>query len=178
MLEFVSAGYMGKDRDRIIRSFYKRAGKGNWFWAFRAGKRLYSWELGMQLYEDAYWNFFRKNVGRLKELVENYYDVMVYERDDLDAKLSYKDRQKSKDYFQDIAIRRSLIRMGVWFKGKEILKISKSRFNDGKIPFHLPNLIRTPDASKSTRSWLDSNRMIVIAREVSDKHELAEILVK
>jgi len=177
MLQYIQVGDLGKNRDQFITKVQKTAGKGNWFWAFRANKRLYSWEWGLQLYEDAYWHYLRSNVKKLKEIIA-YNDVYVYNRHETESVLDYKIQKHYQDHYEDIAIRRCLIRFGVWFTGKELLSIKDSPFDDAKISFHLPHLINKPDATNSIRSWLNTNRMIVIASEIEDKCRLAEILVK
>lgn len=177
MLHYLPVGDIGKHRDEFLAKVHKRAGKGNWFWAFRVGKKLYSWELGIQLYEDAYWQFLRSDISLIKELL-GYFNVFVYDRHDLDSGLDYKIQNNSRDHFQDIAIRRCLIRFGVWFNGKDIMEINGSKFDHNQVPFHLPHLINKPDINKSLRSFMFSNRLIVIAPELEDKAKLSEILIK
>ena len=161
MLNFINPFGIDEDREAFIRSVNRKAGKGNWFWVFKVGKQLWAYELGMQLYEDAYWLFLRKDIGRIK---------------DLDSGLDYRKQTQPGEHYSDIAIRRCMRRFGIWFKGTDIFDISKTQYADRKVPFHLPHLVSSPD--KSAKSWIDSNRLIVIAREVEDKCKLAEILVK
>ena len=175
MLNFINPFGIDEDREAFILSVNRKAGKGNWFWVFKVGKQLWAYELGMQLYEDAYWLFLRKDIGRIKELLANL-DVFVYNRHDLDSGLDYRKQTQPGEHYSDIAIRRCMRRFGIWFKGTDIFDISKTQYADRKVPFHLPHLVSSPD--KSAKSWIDSNRLIVRAREVEDKCKLAEILVK
>lgn len=169
---------LGNNRDKFLAKVTRVAGKGNWFWAFAAKKKLYSWEWGLQLYEDAFWEFFKHNGSALKELVDNYSNVYVINRFDIDSGLDYKKQTQNSDHYSDIAVRRCFIRFGLSFKGKDILELGKSQFSQSKVPFHLPHLINKPDTLGSVKSWLDTNRLIVIAPEIEDKAKLSEILVK
>lgn len=164
------------DREKFIEEINKKVGKGNWYWGFRVKSKLYSWNLGLQLYEDAYWEFLKQNPKLIKELVD-YSDVYVYDRYDLKSILDYRKQTQKRDHFQDIAIRRCLVRFGVWFKGMDILKIPGSKFDDHKVEFHLPHLIYKPDTRCSLHSWF-SNRLIIVAKTIEDKAKLSELLVQ
>jgi len=177
MLEFERIRSRDTDYD-IVRSMNRTAGKGNWFWAFQVGKKLYSWELGMQLYEDAYWLHLRKNISHVKKLVHGF-NCFVNTRHDIEAGLDYKAQKKGRDakpHYADIALRRCLVRLGVWFGGKEMVEIPGSELDPKNVAFHLPHLVASPD--KNVKSWIDKNRLIVVAREMEDKYKLADVLVK
>lgn len=177
MLEYVSVPVnLRLDRSKFIEGLNSKIGVGDWFWGFRVGKRLYSWNWGMQLYEDAYLEFIKHHVTLLNELV-NYSNVFVLDRHDLNAGLDFQKQNQTKEHFSDIALRRCLVRLGVWFKGIELLKIPGSQFDEEKIPFHLPHLIFKPDKISSIKSWL-SNRLIIAAKSIEDKAQLANVLIK
>lgn len=164
------------DRDKFHKGLNDKVGKGDWFWGFRVSKRLYSWSWGLQLYEDAYFEFLKKEPAAIGRLV-NHSDAFVYDRRDTDSVLDYKKQNQPRDHFQDIALRRCLVRFGVWFKGVDLLRVPGSEFDDSSVKFHLPHLIHKPDSVYSIRSWL-SNRLIVVAKSVEDKAKLADVLVK
>jgi hypothetical protein len=178
MLDFMQVSDLGNNRDKFLAKVTRVAGKGNWFWAFVVKKKLYSWEWGLQLYEDAFWEFFRHNAPILKDLVDNHSNVFVINRFDIEANLDYKKQTQNSDHYSDIAIRRCFVRFGLSFKGKDILDLNKSQFSQSIVPFHLPHLINKPDANNSVKSWLDTNRIIVIAPEVEDKAKLADMLIR
>lgn len=171
-MELLAVPSLGTKRDEFVKLLNKRAGKGNWYWAFQVGKLLYSWEFGLQLYEDAYWLYLKNHLTSLKELVTNYGDVYVIDKKDLQAGLDYKKQAQYEDHYSDIAIRRSLRRLGVWFKGDRLLKLSDSEFSDSKIPFHLTHLV------KGVVADFLRTRVAVVAVEISDKHELGERLIR
>lgn len=174
MLDYIQVGDLGADRDKFISKVTRVAGKGNWFWAFKVGKKLYSWEWGLQVYEDAFYEYFKNNVELIKPLIENYHDVFVINRFDLESGIDYKKQNQNKDHYNDIAIRRCLVRFGLWFKGKELLEINNSLYSHIKIPFHLAHLAK----NTSVKTWFDDSRYIVVAPEIEDKAKLSEFLIK
>lgn len=177
MLQFIKPWDYNRERDKFVWKIDRQAGKGNWFWVFRVGKRIYSWNWGLQLYEDAYFEFFRKNIPKLKTLVQDYSDVFEFNRHDLESNIDYRKQTQPQDHFQDIAVRRCLVRLGLVFKGKPLLEMPGSDFDDRKVRFHLPQFL-TDSLETSCHSFLDGNRLIVVAKEIEDKAKLAENLVK
>jgi hypothetical protein len=176
MISFIAPFGIEREREKFIQSVNRRVGKGNWYWCFRANDKLYSHELGMQLYEDAYWVHLRKKIDLLKKAMQHY-DVYVIDRHDLEAGLSYKKQvHPYYEHYADIAVRRCLRRYGIWFNGKDLLHLRGSGLDDVEVPFHLPYLINSPD--KTAKAWLECNRVIVVAKEIEDKARLSEMLIK
>ena len=90
MLEYIAVPVnINVDRDKFLNGVNNKIGKGDWFWGFRVGKRLYSWNWGIQLYEDAYWEFLKQNPTKIRSLVD-YSNIYVYDRHDLDSGLDFK----------------------------------------------------------------------------------------
>lgn len=176
MLSFINPIGISKNRERFIHSINKRVGKGNWFWVFKVGKKLYSNNLGMQLYEDAYWIYLKKNIDALK-LIMNSNEIYIINRHDIESGLSYTQQNHPyQEHYADIAIRRCLRRYGTWFRGNELLSLVGSKLDDARIPFHLPHLVNSPD--KTLRSWFNSSRAIVVAKTIEDEAKLSEILIR
>lgn len=178
MLDFIQVGDLGKERDNFLGKVTRTVGKGNWYWAFNVKKKFYSWEFGFQLYEDAIWQYLRSNPVLLQSLVRDNVDVFQINRFDIEAGLSYKIQTQNTDHYNDIAIRRCLVRFGINFQGKDLFDLKSTSYCHSKIPFHLPHLINKPDEIKSVKSWLETNRYIVIATETKDFHKFIEMLVK
>jgi hypothetical protein len=175
MLDFIQVADLGQNRDKYLAKVTRTCGKGNWFWVFAVQKKLYSWEWGMQLYEDAFYEYFHKHPDLLKKLVENYHDIFVFNRFDCDSGLDYKKQNQNQDHYNDIAIRRCLTRFGISFKGKDLLELGKSDYCHSKVPFHLPHLMKQ---AGSVKSWFNSSRLIAVAPEIEDKAKLSELLVR
>lgn len=176
MLQFIPAPNLGKKRNQFIALLNKKVGVGNWYWAYQfKDAKLYSWNLGIQLYEDAFWLFFKNNLTLLKEVVKNYGDVIVFDKTDLKSGLDYKIQSQQADHYEDIAIRRCLRRFGIWFKGEDLLKLPDSKFKEKKIPFHLSHLLTTGEKSVAA---VHEHLVAALAIEMVDKQELSEILIR
>jgi hypothetical protein len=163
---------MGNDY-KLISFFNKRVGEGNWFWLYKMGEIYYSWDLGMQFYEDAYWIFFRNNLILLKELVKKYGDVFEFNKKDMDSGLDYRKQLQRSNHYQDIAIRRCLRRFGIWFKGDRALKLPGSEYDEDRVPFHLSNI-----AKNQPVSYIHQTRMAALVPTSVDKYKLSEFLIR
>lgn len=175
MLDFIQVGDLGQNRDKFLAKVTRVAGKGNWFWTFTLGKKFYSWELGMQFYEDAFWEYFRGHANLLKNLVTNYNNIYVVNRFDAESGLDYRKQNQNQDHINDIAIRRCLTRFGINFKGKDLLNLHQTDYSDTVVPFHLSHLC---DKKISAKTWWAANRFIVVAPEIEDKARFSEFLIK
>jgi len=176
MFQVMAVGDIGDERKKFVWKQNKKYGEGNWFWGFKAGKRLYSFDLGMQLYEDAYWNYFKKDISLLKKVI-SHSEVFVLKSSDIESGLDYRHQQEREGHYEDIAVRRCLRRFGVWFKGDKVLKIGSSKLNSQIVPFHLPHLLFKNEDS-SVYSWLTNHRVVIIADTVEDQYELSKVLVR
>lgn len=76
---------------------------------------------------------------------------------------------------QDIVIKRSLVRMGLWFQGSEPIRIRQSLdehplstiLSPGRVPFHRPDLIEKPELKRwwdpqTIESFYQSNRYLQV----------------
>jgi len=176
MFEVFAVGDLGQDRDKFIWKHNKKVGEGNWFWGFKAGKRLYSFDLGMQLYEDAYWTYFKNNMPLLKKVI-SHSEVFVLKSRDIESGLDYRQQQERESHYEDIAVRRCLRRFGVWFKGDKLLKIGSSKLNSQIVKFHLPHLMYKMEDS-SVYSWLTNHRVVIIADTTEDQYKLSKVLIR
>jgi hypothetical protein len=175
MLDLIPTPNLGKKRDEFTRLLNRKVGKGNWYWAFGIGKKLYSWDLALQIYEDAYWIFFRNHLTLLKKLAKNYTDVFEFDKTDMESGLDFSIEKQKADHYQDIAIRRALRRFGIWFQGKDgtLLELPGSEYGEENIPFHLPHLIE----GKKLKDF-HKRRVAIIAMKPTDKIHLGNILIR
>ncbi len=108
----------------------------------------------MQLYEDAYFEFFRKNPENAHWLTSNFRDVYDHSHSNVESGLDYsKQEDLSKGrHIHDIAIRNALDRLGYTFQGSELLKVRGKwdkneeihpgfEFSPGEVPFHIPRFL-------------------------------------
>jgi hypothetical protein len=87
-------------------------------------------------------------------IASNIYDTDL---SNINSYLNYKKQETPDNHIHDIAIRRSLIRLGKWFKGKELIRvrwkvIENRDYDPGAILFHRPELI-SKEEIKDYNDW-------------------------
>lgn len=133
-------GYFGKSRDQLKSLWDCEHGAGNWRVAWEWRDLVIERREALQIYEDAYYEWFRKNSGILKNLTGNYSDVYDTATSNVDSKFDYDIQETPNNHLHDIAIRRAVLRNGVWFSGNELLCVrgggAGKELNPHFIPFH------------------------------------------
>lgn len=119
--------YLGKYRDGVFREWNKEHGKGNWRIVWKVNKTLVDFLGVCALYEDAYFKFLQNNPKILKQLISEASNVYDDELSNIESGFDYTKQETKRTHIQDIAIRRSLIRLGLWFKGKELIRIRQEK---------------------------------------------------
>lgn len=166
-------GYLGSKRNDKRNECDQKYGKGNWrvVWKIRD---VYVGEAGAYaLYEDSYFEFLKKNPGVLKTLVSDASNVYDDSPSNVNCGLDYAVQETNRTHLQDIAIRRSLIRLGTWFNGNKLIQIRDKvgthplsmTLSPGKVPFHKPELIVKPELEgwwekSSVESFYQSNKLL------------------
>lgn len=139
-------GYFGKKRDEIIANWNSLYGKGNWKLAYQWGNIVVPREIGIQIYEDGYYEFLKNNKDILEWLVKTASDVYDTAPTNIQSGFDYNHQETINTHLHDIAIRRSVLRLGKEFKGDHLVEI-RAKNTEGKIlrpglvPFHLPEMI-------------------------------------
>ncbi|MBI2024922.1 MAG: hypothetical protein HYT03_02465 [Candidatus Harrisonbacteria bacterium] len=166
-------GYLGKRREEKYKEWDQKYGAGNWRLAWNYGQ-IYTNFLGAcALYEDAYFQFLRDNPYVLNKLITEASDVYDDEPSNVESGLDYTKQETKRTHIQDTAIRRSLVRLGVWFSGEELIRIRQEKgthplsmiLSPGKVPFHRPDLIDKPELvgwwdAGSVESFYQSNKYL------------------
>lgn len=142
-------GYIGKKRAEMQSLWDQQYGAGNWRIAYVWGNEVISRELAIQLYEDAYYEFFKVNREMLNFILSIASDVYDTAPTNIKAGLSYDQQETPSNHIHDVAIRRVVLRLGEKFRGDRLLHVRwvKSEgyaINPGAVPFHLPNMIVNP----------------------------------
>jgi len=114
-------------------------------------------------------------------IVQTAADVFDHEADKVASGLDYDAQAGGLTHLQDVAVRRSLLRLGRWFSGDRLLQIRGLRseaytLNPGIVPFHFPEAIRRPELagwwmSGSIESFWQSNKVVVSPMGVSSRCE-------
>src|SRR3989344_7676755 len=139
-------GYLGKKRDEVQAGWDEKYGKGSWRIAYQWGDLVVPREVGIQIYEDGYYEFFKKDRGALEWITSTASDVYDTAETNVSAGFSYEVQETPNNHLHDVAIRRAVMRNGAWFKGDKLLEV-RSRSAEGwrlspcMVSFHLPNMI-------------------------------------
>jgi len=165
--------YLGKKRDQKYAEWNALYGAGNWRICWKIGENFVDFLGVCALYEDGYFEFLRENPEFLYELIGETSDVYDDSPSNVNSYLDYIVQETERTHIQDIAIRRSLVRMGLWFKGNQLIQIRHSQgthrlsmiLSPGKVPFHKPNLIVEPELTGwwdkgSVESFYQSNKFL------------------
>ncbi len=139
-------GYLGKKRDELHNAWNNQFGEDKWRIAYQWGSLVVPKEIGIQIYEDAYHEFFKNNKGILEWLISTASDVYDTAPTNVQAGFDYTNQETQNNHIHDISIRRAVMRLGRRFKGHHLMcvrwKDSEGfKINPGVVSFHLPKLI-------------------------------------
>jgi len=141
-------GYFGKKRDELCRGFDSKFGKNNWRIVYEWGPLIIPRSEAIQLYEDGYYEFLKENPKTLDWLLSTASDVYDTAPSNVEAGFSYYKQETPNNHIHDVAIRRSVMRLGKWFKGDHLMHVrgpgtegEKLRLSPYLVPFHLPDMI-------------------------------------
>ncbi len=157
-------GPFGGKRDSRFDELDERYGKGNWRIAYKIGNKFLNFEEARKVYEDAYYEFLRSNLGITKLLIDSAWNVYDDEETNVDSGFDYSRQETKRTHIQDIAIRNALRRMGIRFKGNELIQIRHEQgdhplsllLSPGAVPFHKPDLLEPP-MENAEKPWYKKN---------------------
>ncbi|MBI4918995.1 hypothetical protein HY837_03630 [archaeon] len=174
--EFVKVGRpgaIGSRKNEVITNYNKLYGENNWRLIHHINNFPVELPGVLALYEDAYFEYFKVNPEELDFIAENYENCYDNNVSNVNSGFDYTIQEYGGNHYQDIAIRRVLLRNGMWFKGKGLLEIRTSgtglKWNPGELPFHLPELIVQPEFKgwwkhRSIESWYQSNKYLEVKK--------------
>jgi hypothetical protein len=153
LVDNTSPGYVGQLRNALWAERDAKYGKGNWqtIWLVRGNYLDYEEACG--LYEDAYFEYFKKRPELLEFLLQAASDVYDDDPSNVASGFDYLKRGDVRTHIQDIAIRNCVKRCGREFRGNKLIQI-RDRIGEhplslalspGQVPFHKPELISDPD---------------------------------
>jgi hypothetical protein len=138
-------GYLGTRRDEIHNKWDELYGKGKWELVWQWGNISLKKATAIQIYEDSYYEFFKNNSSTLDWLIKNAADVYDTAITNVKSHFDYTIQETPGTHLHDIAIRRAVLRNGVWFKGDHLMHVRPEKegekLSPQLIPFHLPNMI-------------------------------------
>jgi hypothetical protein len=139
-------GYLGKKRDEVQIGWTEKYGPGNWKIAYQWGGMIVPREMGIQLYEDGYYEFLKGNPSTLEWLIGTASEIYDTEPTNVQAGLSYYVQETQNNHIHDVAIRRAVLRLGKQFHGDHLVHVRSTDsegaiLSPGFIPFHMPDMI-------------------------------------
>lgn len=173
-------GYLGKHRDEKFAEWTKEFGEQGigWRLAWIFGEALVDFLGACAVYEDAYFEFFRKNPEILRELILEASDVYDDAESNVASVIDYRLQETDRTHVQDIAIRRCVLRSGLRFKGAKLIRIRQEKgthplsilLSPGRVPFHRPELITSPEIEgwwydHTVEAFYQSNRILQVCKE-------------
>jgi len=160
-------GFFGSMRDKLITKWDMEYNNSMWRIAYTWGESVIGRNMALQLYEDAYYQFFRQARDKLRWLINNASNVYDNAKSNIDSHDDYSIQETRSTHLQDIAIRRVIMRMGLRFKGNDLVQIrSNSRHDIGRelsaknVPFHMPEMIhdgKIKDYGRKGNWWNDGS---------------------
>jgi hypothetical protein len=138
-------GYFGTSRNEIHARYDKQFGNNNWRIAWEWGKQIIQKSEALQIYEDGYYEFFKLNKDVLDRLITTASDVYDSAPSNIEARFNYDVQETKNNHIHDVAIRRAVLRNGVWFRGDHLMHVRPEKEGEKLgphlIPFHLPDMI-------------------------------------
>jgi len=139
-------GYFGKKRDELFTLWNNIYRSNNWRIAYQWGNLVIPKEIGIQIYEDAYVDYLKKDPSTLDWLISTASDVYDTSPSNVHALFDYEIQETPNNHIHDVAIRKAVLRLGKEFKGKHLVEVRWKesegfRLCPGIVPFHMPEMI-------------------------------------
>ena len=137
-------GYLGKKRDKVYAQWNELYGD-KWRIAWLFEDHVFTPHIierpeALQLYEDAYYSYFKDNPEVIKKLIMDYSDVYDTAESNIHSRFDYNIQETPNNHIHDISIRRSIMRLGYWFEGHKLLQVRgpDDKLSPHMIPYHMP----------------------------------------
>jgi hypothetical protein len=167
-------GFFGRRRDELIAGLNARHGAENWRIVWIVQERICNFEQACkEFYEESYYRWLKSNAAAV-EHITSFSEVYDNSITNIASGLDYQKQEAFATHIQDIAVRNSLRRLGVWFRRehKGPMQIrgagEGAQYNPGHVPFYDPALITKPSlrpqwaAEGSVEDFWQSNKWIQV----------------
>ena len=168
LVDNTSPGYVGKRRNDLWAKRDAKYGEGNWQTVWLVEGNYLEYEEACRLYEEAYFEYFKRRPELLEHLLEVASNVYDDEPSNVESGFDYSKRGELRTHIQDIAIRNCVKRFGREFKGDKLIQIRDRigvhplslALSPGQVPFHRADLLSSPDNLEEIRAkawWLPAS---------------------
>lgn len=162
-------GQIGSRKDEIYHNYNKVFGENKWRFAWDVNGASVDLNGALTVYEDSYADYFRQHPSELEWIAKNFANVYDNNPSNVSSGFDYAVQEFGGNHFQDISVRRCLVRNGLWFQGKDLLEVRSKgagkRFGPSEIAFHKPEWIPQPELKGwwkpgSIESWYQSAKYL------------------
>jgi hypothetical protein len=141
-----SRGPVILEKSEIVSRKVGIGSTANWRIAYQWGNLVVPRKMGLQLYEDGYYEFLKDRPSMLEWLIGTACDIYDTAPTNVQAGLDYYIQETPDNHIHDVAIRRAVLRLGEWFHGGHLVNIISTDsegavLSPGIVPFHLPKMI-------------------------------------
>jgi hypothetical protein len=152
-------GYLGRHRDERYKEWDAMYGPGNWRIVWKLGDETLDFQGACAVYEEAYYQFLKKNQSTLRTLIDDAANVYDDAPSNVFSGVDYTKQETGRTHIQDIAIRNALARLGLQFRGMWLIQIRDKEgthplstvLSPGRVPMHDNGIIQQPEL----RGWWD-----------------------
>ena len=142
-------GALGSRKKEVVYNYDKVYHPGDWRLVWDINGRPGDDQAALVLYDAAYAKYFEDHVDELEWIAEHFSDVFDNNISNVNSGSDYSLQEFGGNHYQDIAIRRCMIRKGWWFQGNDLLEIRMkmpgAKWSPANIPFHKPDFIPKPE---------------------------------
>jgi hypothetical protein len=175
-------GYFGREREQRRQEYDAQYGVGRWRIVWQIGERVGGFGEVVMLYEDAYVLYLTQRIDLLDQLIAEAAEVYDDAPSNVASGLDYTAQETAQTHLQDIAIRRSLVRLGRVFRGSRLIQIRGAAATPpvhplslelfpARVPFHRLDWICRPymegwwtreGSATSVEGFYQSNKLLQV----------------
>ncbi|MBM4398372.1 MAG: hypothetical protein FJ087_22115, partial [Deltaproteobacteria bacterium] len=178
-------GFFGRRRDHFSQEMDARYGQGGWAVVWEIDGSICERREALAHYEDAYVEFLRAHPDVLETLVTEARDVWDTAMSNVRSGLDYDVQETHGNHFEDIAVRRAVLRLGETFKGERLIRTravdeaTGIHLSPGVIPFHRPELVPRRRAQGwfrqgSVEEFYQSTKLLIVEEEALQRADSPE----
>jgi len=171
--------YLGKKRDAFVQEMNAKYGNDNWRFAWKVGKNYLPFEHAIFLYEGAYFVEMYNDISFWRDILLLYRECYDNNESNINSGLDYSIQETSSNHYQDIAVRRVMLALGLSFgkKNNQLIWVRHNSEDDGadlspgRVKFHIPDLIEKPELTGwwnpgSVESFWQSGKVIQVIEKM------------
>jgi hypothetical protein len=161
---------LGRRRDHWKKQYDRVFGLDCWRIAHSVQGKVLWFVEAASFCEESYFRFFQNRKDLADWLLARARDVYVNAHSNIRSGCDYLVQERKTEHIADIAIRNALNRLGLGFKGEELICVGRKGRSDlcsGSVPFFQPDWIAVPSLAGwwqpgSVECFWQSNQVLLI----------------